>query len=208
MHKHAGLLPLLGMYAAAIVGVAVLQDVNEQRAMAADAEAAEAVEDHRFNSISTQTTAPELTFPGVGMVVEETEEVVEKTPREPEIIAEVTDYMETTTTTIPGFDRADCPEIWDVAISVGWPAEWLPKLDDIVWAESNCTPDVISRTKDYGYTQINWAAHGSRLTAKGVTRDMLLDPVVNLTEALWIAEYARDNYGCWSQPWYMSGKWC
>jgi hypothetical protein len=114
----------------------------------------------------------------------------------------------TTTTTVPGFANANCPEVWDMAISVGWPTEWLPKLDRIVWEESRCTADVVSRTKDYGYTQINWAAHGSRLTEKGISREMLLDPVVNLTEALWIAEYARDNYGCWSQPWYMSGDWC
>lgn len=113
-----------------------------------------------------------------------------------------------TTTTVPGFDRADCPEVWPLAQSVGWPDEWLPLLDEIVWAESRCDSSAISSTKDYGWTQINWRAHGERLSNKGINRDMLLDETVNLTEALWIAEYARDNYGCWSQPWYMSGDWC
>ena len=120
-------------------------------------------------------------------------------------------FQTTTTSTIPvapGFADARCPDMWDIAIDVGWPVEWLPKFDRIVMAESGCQTDVISRTKDYGYAQINWSAHGSRLTSKGITKDMLLDPRVNLTEALWIANYAHEHYGCWSQPWYMSGDWC
>lgn len=114
----------------------------------------------------------------------------------------------TTTTTIPGHDAANCPNIWETALDAGWPAEWISKLDRIVWEESRCTPDIVSRTGDYGYTQINWKAHGSRLSSYGVTKEMLLDPATNLSEALWIAEYARDNYGCWAQPWYSSGSWC
>jgi hypothetical protein len=114
----------------------------------------------------------------------------------------------TTTTTIPGYSRADCPQIWSLAVDVGWPEEWLPRLDEIVWAESRCQHDVISSTYDYGWTQINWAAHGDRLTANGLSREALLVPVTNLTEALWIAQYAAEHYGCWSQPWYMSGDWC
>lgn len=126
-----------------------------------------------------------------------------------EPVAEVFDIVTTTTTPpIPGFADARCPEIWDLAVEVGWPAEWLPRFDRIVMAESGCRPDAISRTKDYGYAQINWAAHGNRLNSKGISKDMLLDPRVNLTEALWIAEYAAEHYGCWSQPWYMSGDWC
>lgn len=113
-----------------------------------------------------------------------------------------------TTTTVSGFDDAECPEIWDVALSVGWKQEWLPLLDKIVIAESQCTESIVSRTKDYGYTQINWSAHGSRLTANGVSREDLLVAEINLREALWIAVYAEEHYGCWSQPWYMSGKWC
>jgi len=114
----------------------------------------------------------------------------------------------TTTTTIVGIDNARCPEMWSLAVDVGWPVEWLPTLDAIAMAESACDWTAISRTYDYGLLQINWAAHGERLEAKGLTRDDLLVPVTNLTEALWIAQYADEHYTCWAQPWYMSGDRC
>jgi hypothetical protein len=107
-----------------------------------------------------------------------------------------------------GIDKARCPDMWRVALAAGFTEDDLPKLDRIVWEESNCLHDVVSRTSDYGWAQINWAAHGHRLTAKGVTRDDLLDPYTNMVEALWIADYAEANYGCRWQPWYMSGDWC
>lgn len=101
-----------------------------------------------------------------------------------------------------------CTEWWDTARAAGWAEDRLPKLGRIMFAESRCTHDVISPTKDYGLTQINWAAHGGWLTDAGVTRDMLLDAYTNLVQAKRIADYAERHYGCWSQPWYMSGDWC
>ena len=101
-----------------------------------------------------------------------------------------------------------CTEWWDTARAVGWAEDRLPKLGRIMFAESRCTHDVISPTKDYGLTQINWAAHGGWLTDAGITRDMLLDASTNLAQAKRIADYAERHYGCWSQPWYMSGDWC
>ena len=98
--------------------------------------------------------------------------------------------------------------MWPVALAAGFTEADLPMLDRIVWNESNCQHDVISPTRDYGWAQINWAAHGHRLTAKGLDRDDLLDPYTNMVEALWIAEYATEHYGCRWQPWYMSGDWC
>ena len=109
---------------------------------------------------------------------------------------------------LPGIENARCGDWWQMAVDVGWPTEWLPTLDDIMWSESRCQAEVRSSTNDYGILQLNWGAHGARLTAKGVTKGMLYDPRTNLTEGLWIAEYARDNYGCWSQPWKWSGKRC
>lgn len=162
-------------------------------------------EANREVAIAPSTTSVVTTVPVIGQEPTTTSVTEIKAP-EPVKVVRI--MGTTTTTTIPGFSDARCPEVWNDAISVGWPQEWLPLLDRIVYAESRCTSDVISRTKDYGYTQINWSAHKERLESKGITKDMLLDPVINLTEALWIAEYARDNYGCWSQPWYMSGDWC
>lgn len=101
-----------------------------------------------------------------------------------------------------------CDEWYYTAVEIGWPKDRLQKLGDIMWEESRCQPDAVSPTNDYGLIQINWAAHGQRLSAKGVASQDLLIPKINLREALWIADYAAEHYGCWSQPWYMSGNWC
>lgn len=101
-----------------------------------------------------------------------------------------------------------CTEWWDVARSAGWAEEDLPRLGRIMYKESTCRPGAISPTKDYGLTQINWAAHGSRLTGLGITREDLLDPYTNLVQAKYIADSAASWAGCKWQPWYMSGNWC
>ena len=101
-----------------------------------------------------------------------------------------------------------CTEWWDVARSAGWAEEDLPRLGRIMYKESTCRPGAISPTKDYGLTQINWAAHGGRLTSIGLTRDDLLDPYTNLVQAKYIADSAASWAGCKWQPWYMSGNWC
>ena len=101
-----------------------------------------------------------------------------------------------------------CTEWWDVARSAGWAEEDLPRLGRIMYKESTCRPWAVSPTKDYGLTQINWAAHGGRLTSIGLTRDDLLDPYTNLVQAKYIADSAASWAGCKWQPWYMSGNWC
>jgi len=101
-----------------------------------------------------------------------------------------------------------CTEWWDVARSAGWAEEDLPKLGRIMFEESTCRPGAISPTRDYGLTQINWAAHGGRLTGLGITREDLLDPYTNLVQAKYIADSAASWAGCKWQPWYMSGSWC
>ena len=101
-----------------------------------------------------------------------------------------------------------CTEWWDVARSAGWAEEDLPKLGRIMFEESTCRPGAISPTRDYGLTQINWAAHGGRLTGLGITRDDLLDPYTNLVQAKYISDSAASWAGCKWQPWYMSGSWC
>jgi peptidoglycan hydrolase-like protein with peptidoglycan-binding domain len=101
-----------------------------------------------------------------------------------------------------------CEQWWDTALSVGWEESELLQLGAIMYAESRCTPDAISQTSDYGLAQINWTAHGERLSAKGITRQDLLDPVINLREARAIADFGLLAFGCQWQPWYMSGSWC
>ena len=101
-----------------------------------------------------------------------------------------------------------CEQWWDTALSVGWDESELLQLGAIMYAESRCTPDAISPTSDYGLAQINWTAHGERLSGKGITKQDLLNPVINLREAKAIAEFGERAFGCKWQPWYMSGSWC
>ena len=101
-----------------------------------------------------------------------------------------------------------CEQWWDTALSVGWEESELLQLGAIMYAESRCQPDAISPTSDYGLTQINWTAHGERLSGKGITKQDLLDPVINLREAKAIADFGLLAFGCQWQPWYMSGSWC
>ena len=101
-----------------------------------------------------------------------------------------------------------CDQWWDTALSVGWDESELLQLGAIMYAESRCKPDAISPTSDYGLAQINWTAHGERLSDKGITKQDLLDPVINLREAKAIADFGERAFGCKWQPWYMSGSWC
>lgn len=114
----------------------------------------------------------------------------------------------TTTTTLP-LPEGKCSEWFPLAVEVGWPVERLEILGPIMWAESRCDPTVWG-TGAYGLTQIQHNAHEGWLRdVFGITnRDDLYDPTINLTVALWLAGYAEEAYGCWAQPWYMSGDWC
>lgn len=114
----------------------------------------------------------------------------------------------TTSTTIP-LPEGKCSEWFPLAVEVGWPLDRLEKLGRIMWNESRCQPDV-SATGSYGLTQVQYNAHDDWLLAEfGITdSEDLYDPTLNLLTALWLAEYAEEHYGCWAQPWYMSGDWC
>lgn len=115
----------------------------------------------------------------------------------------------TTTTTEPihGIETARYPELWETAIQVGWPVEWLPTLDLIAYHESRGQHEVIG-TGAYGVLQIQWNAHQHWLTSEQIATEpeQLFDPTTNLTAGLWLAEYSETNYGIWCQPWYMSLK--
>lgn len=111
----------------------------------------------------------------------------------------------TTTQPIPGIETARYPELWETAIQVGWPAEWLPTLDRIAYGESRGQHEVIG-TGAYGVLQIQWNAHQHWLISENIATEpeQLFDPHTNLTAALWLARYSETNYGIWCQPWYMS----
>jgi hypothetical protein len=116
------------------------------------------------------------------------------------------------TTTVPPLEipeGAKCGEWWQLAKDVGWPEDRLPLLGRIMWNESRCLPDV-KGAGSYGLAQMQYSAHHEWMSAEfGIeNREELYDPALNLLTALWLAEYAEQHYGCWAQPWYMSGDWC
>ena len=118
----------------------------------------------------------------------------------------------TTTALVPepvAVPSARCGEWWPTARSMGWPEELLPTLDDVMWNESRCQPDAISKTNDYGLVQVNWATWSHVVRDLGYTKESLLVPAVNLLIGRLIYQTALDaGYRCGWSPWYMSGNYC
>jgi hypothetical protein len=101
---------------------------------------------------------------------------------------------------------ARCGEWAPTARSVGWPEERLHiLLDDIMWKESRCLPDVHNSHRDRGLLQVNISAHSRLLRDLNVDPDDLYDAKTNLDVGLQIAELADRYYGRWCQPWDPSG---
>ena len=114
----------------------------------------------------------------------------------------------TTTTTVPvlGIDTARYPDLWITAIEVGWPVEWLPTLDEIMYRESRGQTGLTGNGA-VGLTQVQWSVWHETATELGYTKQQVRDEVApNLTVALTIAYIAVDYYDRWCQPWYMSLK--
>lgn len=109
--------------------------------------------------------------------------------------------------TVPQTDTLKCPEMASVAISAGWQTDDIPVIDEIMWAESRCQPDVVGKGA-LGVTQIQWNAHKHWIEPLGYSRENLFDPQTNLKVALMLAHYSQVQHGCMFQPWYMSGDWC
>lgn len=111
--------------------------------------------------------------------------------------------VDTTTTTLPGFETARCPQWWPLALEVGWPANRLEVLDDIMYDESRCT-DVVSDTGDYGLLQINRRTWKSYYESFGHEWETIRVPVLNLWTGLQIAEKAIEAGWRWCSPWDAS----
>ena len=110
---------------------------------------------------------------------------------------------------------AYCPEWWVPASAAGWEPRLLPVLDEIIWRESRCLPGAVSSTNDYGLLQLNWSAHGDGYERAGLSRDDLLDPVLNLALGwdMFVAHEEASEFWCGFSPWYMSvpdrvDHWC
>ena len=114
-----------------------------------------------------------------------------------------------TTTTLPDLSDVDwislarseygkCGEWYNLAISVGWPAEEWERLQQIIWRESRCQADAWNGA-DAGLVQIN-KVHSKWMSDFGYSfpNDMFT-PEKNLTFAL-----ALWNSSGW-KPWRFSG---
>lgn len=132
----------------------------------------------------------------------------------------------TTTTTLPdlsgidfvGLARAEhgrCGEFYDLAMSIGWPADQWPTLGFVMYRESRCNTTSHNKTDpssgSRGLMQINgfwcrpnqWTDHGW-LQDQGIltTCDDLYDPAINLKAGLAIWNYGQEKHGCgWRGPW-------
>ena len=147
-------------------------------------------------TIPATTTTTSTTSTTVPALADERREPIP--PRRSVKVAEVT---------VPAMDdRVRCPELWPVIATV-WPAEYRAYADYIVFKESSCRPEVVRGTADWGAFQINQVHHEWLERDWGITRDDLLDPMVNATAAWLLFQIAEDMYGCGFQPWYMSVDW-
>lgn len=119
----------------------------------------------------------------------------------------------------------DRPQIVDVLRQAGWPSHLLKKASGMAMLESSGKVGTDTQRSgldpqmqnefSIGLLQINWQAHGERLSRQGITKEDLRDPLINARVALeiYMDQYNRDknnpnireeNKG-WS-PWYNSNK--
>jgi len=114
----------------------------------------------------------------------------------------------TSTTETSVADGAKCSEWWATAASMGWPADLLPILDEVMWRESRCTPDATNGA-DHGLVQVNWSTWRPLIERMGFTKADLYVPAVNLLIGHMIYNTAvAHGYQCPWQPWASSGAYC
>lgn len=117
----------------------------------------------------------------------------------------------------------ECSEWHDLARSVGWEEENIPRLDYVMWRESRCDPSAHNKSDpasgSRGLIQINgyWCrksqftnSSGGWLEDQGVLSscDELFDPEVNLRAGLAIFNYSEQR-GCGWGPWTTRNtRWC
>jgi hypothetical protein len=117
-----------------------------------------------------------------------------------------------TSTTLPQLARIDpdtkCQEWLPLAVEMGWPNEThiLQTLGRVMWKESRCTAQIVSKTGDHGLTQVNATAH--RLWAEDIFgipfEEAMADPNKNLRFAFLLWNSREEAGKCGWQPWSIS----
>ena len=114
----------------------------------------------------------------------------------------------TSTTVISVADGAKCSEWWATAASMGWPADLLPILDEVMWRESRCIANATNGA-DHGLVQVNWSTWRPLIERMGYTKTDLYVPAVNLLLGRMIYnEAVAHGYRCPWSPWASSGEYC
>jgi hypothetical protein len=158
--------------------------------------------------------SPEVVMASVPATVTLGELSTQQLSERAEQLMETTTTTSTTTTTtifqpsttVVAVDvETKCQEWFPTAISVGWPNDpsVLEKLGRVMWRESRCLHDVISKSGDYGVTQINRTSHKrwvEELFAMPFEESML-DPTLNLRFAYLLWESREETGACGWQPW-------
>ena len=165
---------------------------------------------------SEDTATPPETLPPV-----QTVQIIDLSPEQQadriaELNAEMATTTSTSTSTVPAtfttvapvsFD-AKCSEWFQTAITVGWPNEpkILEKLGRLMFKESRCTPDIVSKSNDHGITQINYQAHHDWVESlfNMPFAEAMADPTLNLRFAYLLYEATEESGQCGFKPWRMT----
>jgi D-alanyl-D-alanine carboxypeptidase len=114
-----------------------------------------------------------------------------------------------TTTTLVQLAQIDpdtkCQEWLPLAVEMGWPNEThiLQRLGQVMWKESRCMAEIVSKTGDHGLTQIN-EIHEEWLSEMGWTLDDMSVPSSNLRFAFLLWNSREEAGKCGWQPWSLS----
>ena len=116
-----------------------------------------------------------------------------------------------TTTTLVQLAQIDpdtkCQEWLPLAVEMGWPNEThiLQRLGQVMWKESRCTAQIVSKTGDHGLTQVNATAHRSWAEEIfGVPfEEAMSDPAKNLRFAYLLWNSREEQGKCGWQPWSL-----
>lgn len=98
-----------------------------------------------------------------------------------------------------------CPQ-WETLLEAHNPGWDVKRMSRIMWRESNCRPEVRSRTRDTGLLQINDVNHRWLSQRWGVDVDVqaLHDPSTNVAAAAELFTFWRRNAADGYRPWRTS----
>jgi hypothetical protein len=162
-----------------------------------------------FGSGGEAAPSPTVQVPQTVQIVPLTQE--QEADREQAILQEIADLPVETTTTLPQLAQIDpdtkCQEWLPLAVEMGWPNEThiLQRLGQVMWKESRCTAQIVSKTGDHGLTQVNATAHKSWAEEIfGIPfEEAMSDPAKNLRFAFLLWNSREEAGKCGWQPWSL-----